>query len=1683
MSTLCRSARHPGAMARSAAVAALLALAGLAGLAGLGAEARETPGTGLTPPATEVLNVARVSWTVGDTTRDATAEARFTVAPVPAETPAGTLVAFRHANGAPPDLVEHLPFPLRNEVVQLVAVLSDGLAMPVAEGAATEGSGNVQGAVLSADTSSGSETVPVVRTDWLMLGEPLFVVLKDPLLSRDPTRRDRLSVTLSDPVTGDREPLELVETGSDTGVFTGAILTTVGPARHGDGQLASAPGAEVMVHHADPFAATRDLQTAVVMRATGTRGRVFDSATGMPLDGLRVSLIDEATGQPATVFCEQTGASLPATVVTGATMTDAEGRRRQLGPGEYAFPGALPGTYRLAVTPLEGYTLPSRLDDAALAAVPGGPHALAPGSRLEPFAITSVGDLRIDIPADRLHPDEMARLTREGSTDRAGHGDFVGFTVRFSPGLDEVVTLTEHLPTGLGFLADTARLDGTPVTLRPDAAERALVLENLTVTPGREHVLTYTAQVVPAARSGSSMLSTSTLTGPGVAPLSDSHRLAVEERFGRDRMTILGDIVAGPCGAPETGRDLSGIRVLLQTGDRATTDAAGRFTLRDVPRATHVLALDPTSLPPGARAQLCDDTTRRAGSALSQFVTAAPGLIARAQFHIVFDDTAETAPDPGPPSAWRAPARLDPVATYTAAWLHAQPEGSAPRLLYPPQGLQAHSSAIELFYLRPSGARVEVRLNGRPVDERRRDPAISNLLGTLHLERWRGLRLREGRNTLHVTMTDAVGAEILSRTHEVFWITEPELAEVLPASSVLETDGRRLPVVELRLTDRQGRPLRPGATVSVAVAPPFAFAPGPVAPGAPAHAREGQSTVQALVGADGVIRLELEPVQETATARFEIATRLGVVRRAVRISAASRPWTVIGLAEGVIGRSGVRHELMPGAHAAGDVAARAALFADGPVGEDWSLTFRLDTARRAAVRDRDRDLFVFGDESRQDHLAESRGPLHIRLRREGEEYSWGDFRTGIGTGLVTFDRALTGARAVHEGDRARLMVFAAPTDREQVEDRIAADGTMGPFRLSRGDIRPGSETVRLLVVARGDATRELASERLAPGRDYRLDRRTGRLTLLRPVPAFTPDLDRHVLVVTYETEERLPPGWVAGGRLEVAPHDFLRLGATMLAASQLGLGDARGQLLGIDVEYQASDELTLAAEVVQTRKRLSGETAHGTEVELRARWDDGVDTAEARLRHARGARGFDASPARGSTTLGTLDFSMRLRPGTDGPHSGLFLDGGLRAERDRVIGLTGAEGEALLMRREDGVEWGGGLGLRHRRDASGRSDWAALLARAGWSSEDGRVEVSVGAEAPVHRRGTGAAQPGRLELSARHRITETATAFATLAGEEDAGARSGLFATGVELTPWTGARLTGGAAHTGSGRGAGLFGGIDQRFDLGAGREIGLGFDAQTDLGPGTGLAPLGATDGLPFQSGRFVALRASVRQETESWSASAELQGRGEAGAQSVAMRLAGHGAVDDAWTAAAEFFAAARRGDRRGHDVELRLGAAHRAGPDDPLTLLQLEIERTGSAGDIARTEVYGTVHHARYLSSTESLTARYGARFTRQSDSVGTSELTSLVGVEYRRDLTERVDAGLHGALMHGTRSGDVAASFGVSLGFTVFEGGWLGGGYNFRGFTDRDFGRGGETRQGAFLQIRLKLDAGSLGAGRL
>ena len=123
---------------------------------------------------------------------------------------------------------------------------------------------------------------------------------------------------------------------------------------------------------------------------------VFDSHTDQLIAGATVSLIDVTgagnggdAGGPAKVWSPNGTAEAPSTVVTG---TD----------GRFAFPRVSGSTYRVEVTPPEGYSFPTSLAPAQL---PSTRTIDADGSYGRGVVVTAtLGTLRFDLPVDAPPP-------------------------------------------------------------------------------------------------------------------------------------------------------------------------------------------------------------------------------------------------------------------------------------------------------------------------------------------------------------------------------------------------------------------------------------------------------------------------------------------------------------------------------------------------------------------------------------------------------------------------------------------------------------------------------------------------------------------------------------------------------------------------------------------------------------------------------------------------------------------------------------------------------------------------------------------------------------------------------------------------------------------------------------------------------------------------------------------------------------------------------------------------------------------------------------------------------------------------------------------------------------------------------------------------------------------------------
>jgi len=81
-------------------------------------------------------------------------------------------------------------------------------------------------------------------------GDTLYISVDDGDRNYNPTGLNTVLVTLAAP-SGDSEPLTLTETGVNTGIFTGAIISAAGTPSAGDGTLQVMPGETVTVTYID----------------------------------------------------------------------------------------------------------------------------------------------------------------------------------------------------------------------------------------------------------------------------------------------------------------------------------------------------------------------------------------------------------------------------------------------------------------------------------------------------------------------------------------------------------------------------------------------------------------------------------------------------------------------------------------------------------------------------------------------------------------------------------------------------------------------------------------------------------------------------------------------------------------------------------------------------------------------------------------------------------------------------------------------------------------------------------------------------------------------------------------------------------------------------------------------------------------------------------------------------------------------------------------------------------------------------------------------------------------------------------------------------------------------------------------------------------------------------------------
>lgn len=1559
-------------------------------------------------------------------------------------------------------------------------------------------------------------------------GEPVFIDIDAPDKNVDGSVRDVMSITIKTSL-GDEETLKVWETGPDTGRFLAYIpATDIDPASF-DCQISGPRGGKLDVTVSD---VDGDSSTAEAL--IDPYGYVFDSRTGKPIDGARVTLVDQETGQPAQVFGDDGVSAYPSTVISGDNVTDAGGAVYQFAPGQYRFPLVASGRYSLFVEPPIGYSAPSTATETALAklvAPDNGAFKILPASWGAAFDLVQVDPLQVDIPLDSGKRPIVVRnfiaglsLEKSASTTKAAFGDFIRYSLTIrnlgAARTINTVQVSDVLPRGFRYVRGSSRRDdGSLADPQISADGRTLTYSLGTFTPSQLSKINYLVTVGSDAPTGWA-INRAIATGALGASSGEAQarvRVAAPPLM-TDAGTIIGRVTEGACATRrEDGRiGVPGVRLVMEDGAFVVSDRDGLFHFEGVRPGIHVVHMDASALPAGFEAVACGRDTRIAGRAWSQFVEIGGGGLQRVEFRL-----RRTAPETASAALAKAVSTTsDNAAPGTIDWFAGQEPGAD--FVFPAAGHNPAVPAIRVAVKHAPGHQVSLTLNGAPVDPLSRDGVETSADGTMAVSLWRGVPLIEGSNVLVAKVVNAMGQTIAELKREVAYANTPARATLVPEASTLTADGLSAPVVAVRFTDRFGHPVRPGTMGTFDIAEPYAIAADPSSD--QRMAGEGaRAATWRVLGDDGVARIALAPTSQAGSAvlRFKLpglADNAAPTEVRAWLSAARQDWIVVGFAAGTAGYNTLSRHASPLARKDRGktmVDGQLAFYAKGRVKGSWLLTLAYDNKRAkdderglTSTIDPDRYYTVYGDGSGQAYDAASQRKLYIRVERKAFYALFGDFQTGFdATRLGHFDRALNGLKFERQGKVLNVAGFAAETTQDHVRDELPGSGLAGLYQLSHREIVPNTDTITVETRDRLRGERILASKVLVRDIDYDIDYATGALTFRDPIATRDADLNPNVVVANYEID----------GAGERTTEMGLRVAADLLKGkATVGATYLHGR------PGEARDEADLvAADLVirpraDTAIRLEAATSQSVSTDRQTAWVAEVEHHSARLDVLGYARQADKAFGLNQQNLAELgarkigvDGKARLTERlslTVAAYHEDYLD--TRDQRD----VVDAKVDYLA---PGGLRLGAGVKAAHDTPETGeavKSDLLTLSASRDFLNR--RLQLTASSDFAL-----GDAEsldfPVRRRVGASFEVREGVRLLASRETVEGVGYKAAILGGGVELSPWKGARLTSALNR----QDLSAFGprtyarlGLAQSVNLKGGWTVDASIDSAKTLA-GKAPTPNTVSDraigaGLATEDFTAVSLGAAYRAERWSWNGRVEAR----------------RGDVADSWAVRTAFLRQLREGVTaavtvRADETKTATGAVSKGAEvagsiawrplDSKWSVLdKLEVRREEARGITqgAAAAGYGPTARADGVSSkvinnlavnfdsdrgdherwAVQASLYHGAKLVRgRFDGEVQTNLVQVIGAEARLDLTRKIDLGVNLSLRHAGKGGGTAYAIGPSVGISPADNTWISVGYNVVGYHDPDFEAAGYSRKGFYVTARVKFDqntfAGLLSSG--
>lgn len=1559
------------------------------------------------------------------------------------------------------------------------------------------------------DVIDTSQPVPLLPASAYLSGEMVFVRVIDPGQNGDSTRIETIIVTITTS-NGDEVTLRLYESGPDTGEFWAYIPSSRDVSAPNDATLSTQDSANLTATYVDVYDSTEvSIDTALV----DPYGRVFNSVTGDLIDGARVTIINDATGEPANVMGIDGMSHYPSTVVSGQDTVDEAGLSYAMRPGEFRFPILEPGRYHIVVEPPAGYQFASSFAPTAFNGIQNAPFIVLEDSSYGlMFVLGASGPLNFDVPLDG---ETDLVLTKTASQSFGDIGDYIGYSIGLENRGDKgaPVILVDTLPPGFKYVKGSSKLGGKPLAdpqIREDGRSLVYRLGALDLTETLN--LNYVAQIGAGAPLGEAINEVVAVNNT-FEPTSNVARASVtlREDLLRSTSTIIGRVAQNACNGDDdwakslrNGKGVKGVRIYMENGAYALSDANGLFHFEGVKAGTHIVQMDEETLPKGYTPMVCEENSRYAGRAISKFVEVKGGGLWRANFYL--KQTGEVADD-------KKDVEFNDQTeykTFDSKWLNTQTDDLA--WVYPAAHRTPSKPSVNIGIKHGANQKVELYLNGKPVSKLNFVAREPNKTRTVLLSRWRGIDILEGKNTFEARVYTGEGTLLKTLKRDIHYVKNIARATAMPDQSVLVADGRTSPVLAIRLEDEAGRPVHAGRIAKIDVPAPYRLLNASRFESDEELISPLSALAEITVGPDGIAKVELEPTLQTGKVTVNVTLDDGrEVTLFMYLEPEKRDWILVGLAEGSLAYNSLKNKsvaLSFGAHDELQRDGRVAFFAKGLVKGNWLLTLAVDTDKRPGRRDGDfrpeidpnAYYTLYGDRSYNAFEAISRYPVYFKIEKKSFYAMFGDYDTNITEGKLTrYSRHLSGFKSEYLGEKFQATVFAAKTDQGFAKDEIAANGTSGPYQLRNAPILAGSETVWIETRDRARPDRIVETRRLVRHLDYRLDTQSGELIFRLPVDVTDSAFNPNVIVVDYETSKNAERNLSYGGRVQAQLRGGkVRVGSTFAhEGGNTNSAGAKGDMVGVDVlaQLRKGTELRLEyalsthkdnqnpsktanaylAEIIHTSEKLSADAYIRQEEEGYGLNQRSSTTADIRRYGANASYKFSEFESKKTGRRGSRNVSASL-----------YREDNLGTGDNRTLGefTIGHDSETL----------GVSAGLRQVKDQFvGRGNRESLMAlaniRYSWLKHGATFQIFH--EQPLDGKNTVDDFPQRTRLSVDKTLTKKASVQIThdiLNGTNNHGQNTSI---GVNYQPWAGTQITAGSDMITSdgGRRLGATIGLDQQFQINEAWSVSAGLSNRRILnasGTIEQVAPDLATSSIELNE-NYVAGYMGFGYRTQSTSISSRIEARSGASSSDQIFSLTGAREVSQTLSFAGAMRATFREQDEipgqlgLGHStrIDSRIGAAWRPRGEGFVLLNRFDLVYDDAVNGPRTQKLINNTTANILLSDRWQLALNSGVKYSRTTlDDTQYSGFSYLLGGETRFDLTNKIDIGLFGSALIGSDTNTVQYAYGPSVGMSPMDNIWVSLGYNVAGYKDEDFVGAEYAQKGPYLKFRLKFDQNSI-----